>query len=306
VVLELSSFQLMDLDTDQPDLAVVLRTTSEHLDWHKSTEEYRRAKAGLVAPEGSPQKLIVCADASGSREVAGYSVARAQTYSLTGTVVNGIGAMRGQMSRIRITTGTALLELENLALPGTFNRENAAAALLAAEVLGVPFETALAAIAKFPGLPHRLERVGYVGKVLCVNDSYATRPEATLGAVAAFGDKPLVLILGGSEKNADFSTLMETLCGLDKLKRVLFIGATAERMSRELAEAAQRVVRFVPRSSQCENLEAAFSEGLELLQRGGTLLLSPACASFGLFPNYKVRGERFRALVKVAAGSDSD
>jgi UDP-N-acetylmuramoylalanine--D-glutamate ligase len=299
-VLELSSFQLMDLDADQPDVAVVLRTTSEHLDWHRDRDEYLRAKSGNVAPESSVQRLIVCADAPGSREVAGGSIGRALTYSLTGSVVNGIGFARGQMVRSRVLTLMPLPEFERLALPGEFNRENAAAALLAAEALGVPLESALPAIAAFPGLPHRLERAGEVGNVLCVNDSYATRPEATLGALSAFGQGPLALILGGSEKHADFGPLMEALCHLPKLRKVMFIGATADRMSAELAAAAERVIRFAPRWTKCENLETAFEEGLAALEKGGTLLLSPACASFGLFPNYKVRGERFRELVRAA------
>ncbi|MEE8554918.1 MAG: cyanophycin synthetase, partial [bacterium] len=188
--------------------------------------------------------------------------------------------------------------LERIALRGRFNRENAAAALLAAESLGVPAKMALPAIAAFPGLPHRLEAVGRVGRVLCVNDSYATRPESTVGALSAFEDGPLALILGGSEKHADFAALSEALCRHPNLRGVLLIGDTAPRLAEELDAAAQRLGLAGPPAKRSGGLEEAFRRGLGALPEGGVLLLSPACASFGLFPNYKVRGERFRALVE--------
>jgi len=212
------------------------------------------------------------------------------------------GKMSGGLARFRAGRAEPLPELERLALAGVFNRENAAAALLAAEALGVPAARALPAIAAFPGLPHRLERCGEAGGVLCVNDSYATRPEATEGAIAAFGAAPLALILGGSEKHADFASLAEALCRHAALRRVLLIGATAERLAEAIGAAAARLGRPAPPRARCESLEAAFAEGLAALPSGGVLLLSPACASFGLFPNYKVRGERFRALVNAARG----
>lgn len=331
-VLELSSFQLMDLEADWPEVAVILRTTSEHLDWHRDVREYRAAKAGLVAPLGYAQRLICCADAEGSCEVAGARLGEAWSYSLSESVSesmsDGIAPSRGHLARIGGGNAIPLPELEQLALPGEFNRENAAAALLAVEALavealGVPealtisasatTAPALQAIAAFPGLPHRLERVCEARGVLCVNDSYATRPEATIGALAAFGERPLALILGGSEKHADFSALAQVLRGQRTLRRILLIGATAQRLaeaideaaSNEFAnnEAAARPGRSAPPREFCASLEAAVASGLAALGEagGGVLLLSPACASFGMFPNYKVRGERFRALALASA-----
>jgi UDP-N-acetylmuramoylalanine--D-glutamate ligase len=302
-VLELSSFQLMDLDDQWPEVAVILRTTSEHLDWHRDTGEYRRAKRGLLAPPGSPQRLILCADAEGSREVAGERAAEAWEYSLTDGVREGIGLAEGAVARMGATGMRPLPMLERLGLPGAFNRENAAAALLAAEALAVPAAVALPAIAAFPGLPHRLERVGEVGAVSCVNDSYATRPEATLGALAAHGERPLALILGGSDKQADFGPLLDALCRHPTLRCVLLIGDTAGRIASGLGAAARRLGVAAPPHARFAGLEPAFAAGLEALAalpEGGVLLLSPACASFGLFVNYKERGERFRMLVGQA------
>jgi UDP-N-acetylmuramoylalanine--D-glutamate ligase len=303
VVLELSSFQLMDLRDHHPRVAVVLRTTSEHLDWHRDVTEYRRAKQGLIAPRAAGQRVIFCADSPGSREVVGAAADEAWAVSLREPVAEGIGLdSAGSLCRYHGGHAVPLPDLARLALPGGFNRENAAAALLAAEALGAAPAVALAGIRAFPGLPHRLERVGRVGGVTCYNDSYATRPDATLGAVSAFAE-PLVLIVGGSEKHADFRGLMEALCGHPSLRLILFMGTTGPRMQNELAAAARRLGRDVPPHRQVADLPAAVRDGLAALagvDGGGVLLMSPACASFDMFPNYTVRGERFRELVTAA------
>jgi len=327
VVLELSSFQLMDLGPEKPAVAVVLRTSEDHLDWHATVAEYRRAKAGLIAPggrlpDGRRQTVVFCADAPGSREVVehglGPGAPGAWAVSRTGPVTEGVGVREGEVWRFGGGRAARLEPLEHLHLPGAFNLENAGAAALAAEALGADRGRALAALAAFRGLPHRLERAGTVRGIACYNDSYATRPDATLAAIGAF-DAPLALILGGSEKHADFRALAEGLCRHAGLRAVLLIGATAERLSAEIGAAAQRLGRAPPPCARCPGLPEAFAAGLAALtaaqgdsspargeggragaDEGGVLLLSPACASFGLFPNYKVRGERFKALVKAA------
>ena len=311
VVLELSSFQLMDLGPVKPAVAVVLRTSEDHLDWHRDVDEYFRAKAGLLAaggtlPSGARQTVIFCADAAGSRAAVAHALGPglpgALAVSRLHAVRDGIGVRDGQVLRFRAGVGERLEVLERLALPGPFNLENAAAAYLAAEALGAAGERAQRALAEFRGLPHRLERVGTVGGVECYDDSYATRPDATVAALDAF-DRPLALILGGSEKHADFRALAETVCRHPSLRRVLLIGATAERLRGEMAAAAARLEVPVPACTLHPGLPEAFAAGLAALSgaRGGVLLLSPACASFGLFPNYKVRGERFQALVHEAS-----
>ena len=339
VVLELSSFQLMDLGPVKPVVAVVLRTSQDHLDWHPTVEEYLRAKAGLIAPggrlpDGRRQAVVFCADPPGSRAVVelgvgqglGSSVPGVLAVSRAGPVSAGVGVRNGQVWRFGGGTERRLAPLEHLQLPGAFNLENAAAAYLAAEALGADAERALAALAAFPGLPHRLERVGTVRAgtesaasghgIACYNDSYATRPDATLAALSAF-EGPLALILGGSEKHADFRALAEGICRHPGLRAVLLIGATAERLRSEIGAAAGRTGRPAPTCTLHPGLPEAFAAGLAALEAWDAaaspagpvaasgervLLLSPACASFGLFPNYKVRGERFKALVQAAGG----
>jgi len=317
-VLELSSFQLMGLAGPKPGIAVILRTTSEHLDWHLDVSEYRQAKGGLLAAPGDPlplsreqlsreqlssgqpdhdgrQQVVFCADSEGAREIVTGHEGGALSFSRVFPLRDGIGVVGGQAFRYRAGASTALPGLTSLALPGGFNQENAAAAFLVAEHLGAKPEAALAAIAEFAGLPHRLERVGQVGEVVCYNDSYATRPEATMGALSAFPG-PLALIVGGSEKNADFAPLAEIICRHEGLRRVVLIGATGPRIGTEIKNAEIRLERDAPPLVMAGTLAEAFAAGLSALPESGVLLFSPACASFDMFPNYKVRGEQFKAL----------
>lgn len=299
-VLELSSFQLMNLTGRKPDVAVILRTSSEHLDWHTDENEYRKAKSNILAPKNPAQKVVYCLDAPGTLQVlealSPSQLAKAWTYSLEGPVKKGVGVKENAMFWMEGKPETPLKKLENLSMSGRFNGENAAAAFIVSTVLGADSEIAMTAIAAFPGLPHRLERVGKVGKIECYNDSYATRPEATLGALRAFST-PLAVILGGSEKHADFTDLAQELCGHPSLRKIVLIGATADRLAENIEKAGLGLGMGVPLCQKAETLEDAFYKALDGLEGNGTLLFSPACASFGMFPNYKVRGDSFRELV---------
>lgn len=304
-VLELSSFQLMGLEGTKPHVAVLLRTGEEHLDWHHDLVEYHRAKQGVLASAGSGQRVIYCADSEGSRIVAGKRAEGAWVFSRLGPVQEGIGIESGRVARFRAGTPSPLPSLDRLTLPGPFNLENVAAAALSVEAIsqgglrGPGFKAGLEALASFAGLPHRLEAVGSMGGISCFNDSYATRPDATIGAISSF-DEPLSLILGGSEKHADFTILCDHLCRHPSLRRIVLIGATAERLEQALGESGMKL-GGPPEIVRADSLPSAFAAARSALTEGGVLLFSPACASFDMFPNYKVRGERFVTLVQDAA-----
>ena len=173
---------------------------------------------------------------------------------------------------------------------------------LAVAALGADIAAAHKAIAGFSGLPHRLEKAGTVRSITCYNDSYATRPDATLGAISAF-DQPLALILGGSEKHADFGELARQLCLHPTLCRIVLIGTTANRIAAEVEHTAGELNRPAPPLMKADSLENAFALGLEALEQKETpgekvLLFSPACASFDMFNNYEHRGEVFMQTVR--------
>jgi UDP-N-acetylmuramoylalanine--D-glutamate ligase len=295
LVLELSSFQLSTA-TESPGAAIVLRTTTEHLDWHADQKEYWDHKANLVRFQEPGDFCVYFADADGSRAIGAQGEGR--------KLAVGAAASGGDSAGARLSDTEALLPdglrivLAETRMTGAFNLENIAAAAVAARELGASPEAVLRAARAFSPLEHRIEFVREARGVRYYNDSYATRPEASLGAVRGLKGAPLGLILGGSEKFADFSELAEALAGEAHLRAVAFIGQTAERLEAELRRAGALEGRAHRRC-------AALGEALDFLRgeiREGAILLSPACASFGLFANYKERGKAFKALVNALPG----
>lgn len=286
-LLELSSFQLMTQQRS-PQVAVVLKTTSEHLDWHRSVEEYRDAKANLVRYQRPSDTCVYLQDAEGSCEIAAQGRARKLRF---GHAPECDAVIAGETLRI----GSAVLQLSDCAVPGIHQLENMGAAALAVQALGVPSEKALAALKTYPGLIYRLENKGTHKGITFFNDSYATRPEAAMAAAASM-KVPFALILGGSEKHADFAEMAAGIASLPALQGIALIGQTAGRL-RVALESAGYTGALVDHPG----LEGAFAWSCNKVSSGGAVLLSPACASFGLFANYKERGKRFDELVKEFA-----
>ena len=280
-ILELSSFQLMTLPVS-PHVAVVLRVSTEHLDWHKSVEEYRDAKANLVRWQKRGDFCVYIRDAEPSAAIARESGAQKLCY--------GSRDADAVFSSDSLKIDGCTLKLADCKKIGSFQLENMAAALLAVKVLGADVPTALQSLKNYESLKFRMEFKGEKKGIVFYNDSYATRPDATMAAVKSM-NRPFALILGGSEKNADFSELARTLAGIQNLKRIALIGATAERMQ----DALRQVETSMPMKI-FSGLDEAFADACSV-GNGGAVLLSPACASFGLFKNYKARGEAFDKLV---------
>ncbi|PBC68633.1 UDP-N-acetylmuramoyl-L-alanine--D-glutamate ligase [Fibrobacter sp. UWS1] len=280
-ILELSSFQLMTLPVS-PHVAVVLRVSTEHLDWHKSVEEYRDAKANLVRWQKRGDFCVYIRDAEPSAAIARESGAQKLCY--------GSRDADAVFSSDSLKIDGCTLKLADCKKIGSFQLENMAAALLAVKALGADVPTALQSLKNYESLKFRMEFKGEKKRIVFYNDSYATRPDATMAAVKSM-NRPFALILGGSEKNADFSELARTLAGIQNLKRIALIGATAERMQ----DALRQVETSVPMKI-FSGLDEAFADACSV-GNGGAVLLSPACASFGLFKNYKARGEAFDKLV---------
>lgn len=286
LLLELSSFQLSTL-SESPHRAAVLRTTVEHLDWHLSRREYWEHKSNLVRWQNPEDFLVFCSDAEGSRLIAQRSAAkRKRSYGLEGGLL-----LRGGDALEFVREGKRL-HADELQMPGSFNLENVAAAAALALDCGAPFEAIAEAARTFAGLEHRLEKVREHRGIAYYNDSYATRPEATQGAVSALSKAPLGLILGGSDKQVDFLPLARHLAAAPHLKAIALIGATADRLQENLlTSGCQASLRL------CEGLGDSVDFLRAQLPEGGAIALSPACASFGLFANYKERGRLFKQLI---------
>lgn len=288
VVLELSSFQLQDLHKS-PHVAVVLKITPEHLDYHHDLEEYIDAKTPILAYQSAADFAVLNYDQEITRSFAPKTAGQIVWNSLSQAVKPGC-FVNNEKIILNFDQTVELLDVAAIQLLGRFNLENVTAAIAAAAVAGVKDYAAMRkAVAQFRALPHRLELVAEVKGVKFYNDSFATTPETTMAALSAFLE-PVILIVGGSEKKADYRELGKAIAH-SKIKALLPIGVTGPAIAKLARGAgyrgriADQIFTAMPQIVKAAN---------DLAQRGDAVLLSPASASFGMFKNYKHRGELFK------------
>lgn len=288
VVLELSSFQLEDLKSS-PHIAIVLNVTSEHLDHHPNTEAYRQAKTPIVRFQKPADIKIINEDYEGSRAFAALGEGKSYFYSRKKESAAAEAHLHTEEGAEKIIAlNKAIADRQDIALRGDHNLENVLPACLAATLLGVPAKTIQKTLRTFKGLPHRLEEVAQIKGVTYVNDSFSTTPETSIAGIQAFAE-PLYLIAGGSEKHSDFTEWGKACAAAKNLKAVLLIGETAPRLEAALPDSVNRV--------HTKTLEASLEWLQNKTEPGNVVLLSPACASFDQFDNYKHRGESFKKML---------
>ncbi|MDO8506941.1 MAG: UDP-N-acetylmuramoyl-L-alanine--D-glutamate ligase [bacterium] len=291
VVLELSSFQLMDLEKS-PNIAVVLNVTSEHLDYHKDREEYVEAKSPIVKYQTADDFAVINTDYETPREFKKETKAEIYEISIQNPVENGCYVSKNDDIVLCIKdTEEKIASTSELQLRGRHNLENVCPALAVAYIAGADLGSIKKTVKEFKGLEHRLEFVAEVDGVKYYNDSFATTPEATIAAVSAFHE-PVILIAGGSEKGSDY-TQMGTVIA-EKVKTVFLIGDTAE-------EIKNNILSVDPSADIREgftDMDDLVGRASEAAKIGDVVVLSPGCASFGLFENYKKRGEIFKEAAR--------
>jgi UDP-N-acetylmuramoylalanine--D-glutamate ligase len=263
IVCELSSFQLEDVETLRPRVAVLLNLEPDHLDRHGTFDAYRDAKLRIFENQ-EPGDVAV--------------------------VPRGFGAIPGSACRVEFAWDDPLPAEPRI--PGPHNRENAAAATAAARALGLEGDAVGRALRSFQGVAHRIEEIATVGGVRYVNDSKATNVAASLRALASFPDADLHVILGGRGKKESYDPLAAAFKPGD---RAYLIGEAAEEIAPALAAHG---IRY----ELSRDLESAFFAARGAATRGAVVLLSPACASFDQFDDFEHRGEEFRRLVAKLAG----
>jgi UDP-N-acetylmuramoylalanine--D-glutamate ligase len=291
-VLEVSSFQLEAVEAFRPRVAVVLNVTEDHLDRHGSFESYAATKARLFARQEPEDTAIGNADDPWARKLVDGSRARRLLFSRSAPVGAAAGAWL-EAGAIALAAGGPLqrLSLDDFAGLPLPPGENVLAALLAATAAGAEPRRALAALADFRSLPHRLETVAVVKGVAYVDDSKATNPGAAEFALAA-QSAPVLWIAGGRDKGLGFDELAERARG--RVRLALLVGEAAEKIARAL----EGRVRY----ERVGSVEAAVDRAAELARPGEVVLLAPGCASFDQFRSYAERGERFAAAVRALPG----
>lgn len=271
VVYELSSFQLQDL-TKSPHVGVVLMTTSEHLDYHKDVEEYTQAKEAVVKFQTKDDFAIYNENYEASKYI--------------GQLGDGKKLAIGE--RTKMAPDPIKIQLK-----GSHNLENIKAAVAVAQALKIDEKIIEQAVYDFKGLTHRLEFVAEKNGVKFYNDSFSTTPETAIAAIKAFTE-PEVVILGGSSKNSDFTELGRVIIGQPNVKMLILIGQEAERIEQSLnGKFTGQILHGA------KDMTEIFEQIKLVAAAGDVVLLSPACASFGMFKNYKDRGEQFKKAVHI-------
>ena len=291
VVLELSSFQLIDM-TKSPNIAVVLNITEDHMDWHKNREGYVEAKTRIVLHQKPNDFAVLAYDYKESR---GFSkLTQGKVFYLSNSQkVNGAYVNNG---RILLEIRNKKIEIgrvENLLLRGRHNWENVCAAVCASYLAGASINSIKQTVFSFKGLEHRLELVGEVGGVKFYNDSFSTNTQTTIAAIKSFSE-PITLILGGSDKGLNYDEMAKEITKSTVLNSII-IGDISKKIKKSLQKSGykQNITELgYPKTKKI------IEEAVKVTPKGGIVLLSPAAASFDMFKDYKDRGNQFKEAVK--------
>jgi len=283
VVYEMSSFQLWDIEKS-PHVAVVLMIEPDHLDVHASFEEYVAAKTNIVLYQNEDDITVYNVNNPHSATIAKQSKGIKQPYQFETAAHVASDAFWYDKTRLCST--------DALVIPGVHNQDNACAAINAVWPYVQDGEVIAHGLSEFTGLPHRLKLIDEKRNVRYYDDSIATTPGSAIAAMAAF-DAPKVLILGGSSKGADFTSVAEVAEKAD-IRVVLLIGSEASKIEAVLKPRGIPYLNLGETITMDEIVKTAAVQA----QAGDVVVLSPACASFGMFKNYKDRGDQFIAAVK--------
>jgi UDP-N-acetylmuramoylalanine--D-glutamate ligase len=298
VVLELSSFQLEQLDWQQysPPLAIVLNLAPNHLDRHGTMLAYQRAKEVILVHQTAADTAILNWDDPTVRAMAARGYGRRLFYSVQEPLTTGVCRLGEIVASVVSGEPTALFHTSDVPLRGSHNIGNAAAAAAAAVLLEVPSETIVRGLQRFRGLPHRLELVATKNGVQYYNDSKATTPLSTMRALQAFA-APVLLLAGGYDKGTPFDELAHVIHRCAKV--AVLYGATAPKLALALEQAVQERSAAAAQWLQVETLQDALHHAATRATAGDVVLLSPACASYDQFAHYEARGDTFRRLVQA-------
>ena len=287
VVIEASSFQLEDTIKFKPHIGVLTYVTSDHLDWHKTRQNYVDAKFKIFKNQDENDFAILNYE---DKDLAEEYKLKAEKYYFSMEKIGDKGAYVDN-GKIYFNNGEKteeVLDIKDIKIPGDHNVRNIMAAIIACKLLNIDLDLIKKSILSFTGVEHRIEFVREVDGVKYYNDSKGTNPDSTEVAVAAM-DGDVVLIAGGYDKGADFDNLIEK--SKDKIKTAILFGETAEKISNSCKKSG---VEFYI----TEDLKKAVELARKLSSSGDDVLLSPACASWDMYKSYEIRGQHFKDLVK--------
>ncbi|EEL49607.1 MULTISPECIES: UDP-N-acetylmuramoyl-L-alanine--D-glutamate ligase [Bacillus cereus group] len=279
VVTELSSFQLMGVETFQPKIAAFLNLFEAHLDYHGTKEEYGLAKANIFKNQTKADYSVINADDADVMALSENSKGQKVLFSATKVIEDGAYIKEDAL----YFKGEKVVDIKDIVLPGKHNLENILAAMSIAKLSGVANEAIIAVLKRFTGVKHRLEYVTTLNNRKFYNDSKATNMLATEKALSAF-TQPTILLAGGLDRGNEFDDLIPYF---EHVKAIVAYGQTAPKLVKAAQKAGLDMIETV------DNLEEAVEKAYALSADGDVILLSPACASWDQFKTFEERGDIF-------------
>ncbi len=288
VVVEVSSFQLETIHEFHPHVSAILNVTPDHLNRHHTMENYTAAKKEVTKNQTEDDFCILNFDDERTRQIGAQIRAKACYFSVEQELDDGCFLRGDEIVFAKNGVNKSLLRIQEMKLLGIHNAQNVMAAILMCHAFGIPMESIVASAKEFKAVEHRIEYVRTVKGVEYYNDSKGTNPDAAIKAVLAM-NRPTVLIGGGYDKDNTYDEWIESFGS--KVKALVLLGQTADKI-----EACARAHGFqeIHRAGDLKEVVEICSK---LAISGDAVLLSPACASWGMFPNYEVRGKIFKELV---------
>ena len=282
LVMELSSFQLMGIESFHPEIAVITNLMPTHIDYHGSFEAYVAAKWNIQKNMTAADHLVLNFNQDLAKELAEKTQASVVPFS-TLEKVDGAYLENGLL----YFRGEAVMAADEIGVPGSHNVENALATIAVAKIRGVDNETIKETLSAFGGVKHRLQYADEINGVKFYNDSKSTNILATQKALSGFDNSKVILIAGGLDRGNEFDELVPDIKGL---KKMVILGQSAERVKRAADKAG---VEYVDATDIADATRKAY----HLAGTGDIVLLSPANASWDMYPNFEVRGDLFLKTV---------
>jgi UDP-N-acetylmuramoylalanine--D-glutamate ligase len=289
-IAEISSFQLDDIKTFRPDVAVLTNITEDHLDRYEyKFQNYIDSKFKIAAHQQSTDTFIYCMDDEVTmQQLTNHPIkSTLAPFTMSKQLPQGAYLLNAKM-HLKWKNEEMKMSIEDFALKGKHNQYNSMAASLAATAVDIRKEKIREALQTFESLEHRMEPVATIRNVDFINDSKATNVNSTWFALESM-EKPTILILGGIDKGNDYSLLKELV--KEKVKAIVCMGTDNLKIHEAFGDIVSLMVNT---STAAEAVQAAF----HFASKGDVVLLSPACASFDLFKNYEDRGNQFKKAVK--------
>lgn len=285
-VVEVSSFQLETIDEFHPEVALILNLTPDHIDRHGSFDAYRQAKYRITENQTSDDTLVLNYDDNATMADNPPTAARKRYFTIRNVSSCAAWVDKETLWAQRSGRVEKIIACDEIAIKGPHNLQNAAAATVAAMHFEIEPETVARVLRNFPGVEHRIEKVGVVAGVTFINDSKATNVDSVRWALRSV-TTPLYLIAGGRDKGGKFDDLIPD--GAGKIKSIVAIGEASKIIFDALGK--NFPVQFAG------SLQEAVEKCFEMANPGETVMLSPGCASFDMFDNYEHRGRVFKEAV---------